>query len=179
MVSIRCKVVVKAVLDDLHLDYTSIELGEVEIMGKLSDEKYEQLRTVLSKYGFALLQDKNDILIQKIKQVIIEMVHYSDELPKLKLSCYLSEKMNYSYNYLANVFSEVKGESIQHFVMAHKIERVKELMTYDKLSLTEIAWRLQYSSVAHLSTQFKNITGLTPSQFKHMKDKHLRALDDL
>lgn len=179
MVSIRCKIVVKAVLENLRLNYSTVELGEVEIIGKLSEAKHEQLRSELLKYGLELLEDKKSILVEKIKMVIIEMVHYSDELPNIKFSYYLSEKLNYSYTYLANLFSEVKGMSIQHFIMTHKIERVKELMTYDKLTLSEIAWKLHYSSVAHLSIQFKKITGLTPTHFKNMKHKRLVALENL
>lgn len=179
MVSIRCKIVLKAILQELHLEYSTIELGEVEIIGKLSSEKHAQLKAELLKYGFELLEDKKDVLVQKMKQIIIEMVHYSDELPKLKLSYYLSEKLHHDYTYLSNLFSAVKGESVQHFLIKHKIERVKEMMIYDRLSLTEIAWRQHYSSVAHLSTQFKQITGLSPSEFKHMKDKNLKSLDEL
>lgn len=179
MVSIRCKMVVKEILENLGLNYSTVELGEVEIIGNLSDVKYEQLRYELLKCGLELLGDKKSIIVEKIKRIIVEMVHYSDEPLNVKLSCYLSEKLNYSFTYLSNLFSEVKGISIRHFIMAHKIERVKELLMYNKLTLSEIAWKLHYSSVAHLSIQFKKITGLTPSHFKNMQDKRRTALENL
>jgi len=179
MVSIRCKMVVKAVVENLGLNYSTVELGEVEIIGKLTDAKYEQLKSDLLKYGLELMEDKKIILVEKIKKVIVEMVHYSDELPNINFSDYLSEKMNHGYTYLATLFSEIKGISIQHFIMSHKIERVKELLMYDELTLSEIAWKLHYSSVAHLSNQFKKITGLTPTHFKNMKHKRRRTLDNI
>jgi YesN/AraC family two-component response regulator len=179
MVSIRCKMVVKAVLENLELNYSTVELGEVEIIGSLSDAKHEQLKHELLKFGLELLEDRKIILVEKMKNVIVEMVHYSDELPKMKFSEYLSEKLNHNYIYLSNLFSEVKGMSIQHFIILHKIERVKELLVYEELNLSEIAWKLHYSSVAHLSIQFKKMTGLTPTHFKNMRYKRLKNLEDL
>lgn len=179
MVSLRCKMAVKAVLENLGLNYTTLELGEVEIIGNLSEAKQEQLKSDLLKYGLELVLDKKIIIIEKIKKVIIEMVHYSDELPSIKFSDYLSKKLNHDYTYLSNLFSEVKGITIMQFVMLHKIERVKELLVYDELSLKEISYRLHYSSVAHLSSQFKHITGLTPTCFKNMKQKKLSTLDSI
>jgi len=179
MVSIRCKMIVKSELEKLGLNYSHMELGEVETREDLSDEKKDQLRASLLKSGLELLEDKKAALIEKIKNVIIEMVHYSDELPKTNFSDYLSEKLKYDYNYLSNLFSEVKGTTIEQFIISHKIERVKELLVYDELTLTEIAWKLHYSSVAHLSNQFKKVTGLTPSFFKKMKHKRLIALENL
>jgi len=179
MVSIRCKMVVKAVLENLGLNYSTVELGEVEIIGNLSDAKHEQLKSDLLQYGLELMEERKMILVEKIKIVIVEMIHYSDEQPNIKISDYLSEKLNHSYTYLSNLFTEVKGIPIRHFIILHKIERVKELLMYDELPLSEIAWKLHYSSVPHLSIQFKKITGLTPSHFKNMKHKRLTALEDL
>ena len=179
MVSIRCKMVVKSELDKLGLNYGVVDLGEVEIKENLSEDKREKLKTALLKSGLELMDDKKAILVEKIKNVIIEMVHYEDELPKTNFSDYLSEKLDYNYTYLANLFSETKGVTIEHFMILHKIEKVKELLFYDELTLSEIAWKLHYSSVAHLSHQFKKITGLTPSFFKSLKDKRRSTLENL
>lgn len=179
MVSIRCKMVVKSELDKLGLHYLKIELGEVEILEEISASKRESLRTALLKSGLVLMENKKAILIEKIKTVIIEMVHYSDEIPKVNFSDVLSEKLNHDYTYLANLFSEVTGTTIEHFIILHKIERVKELLLYNELSLTEISYLMNYSSVSHLSNQFKKITGLTPTYFKQMRDKRLNTLESL
>jgi len=179
MVSIRCKMVVKSELDKLDLHYGVVDLGEVEIRENLSDEQRDQLRTILLKYGLELMDDRKAILVEKIKNVIIEMVHYEDELPKTNFSDYLSEKLDYNYTYLASLFSETKGITIEKFMILHKIEKVKELLLYDELTLSEIAWKLHYSSVAHLSHQFKKITGLTPSYFKSLKNKRRNTLENV
>jgi len=169
MVSTRCKLAVKDVLKKLGLHFVVVDLGEVEIMEDISDEQRRQLRTELLKTGLELMDNKRAVLIEKIKNVIIEMVHYSEEMPKINYSDYLSEKLQHDYTYLSNVFSEVKGITIQQFIIVHKVERIKELLLYDELNLTEISYRMNYSSVAHLSNQFKKITGLTPSHFKQLK----------
>jgi AraC-like DNA-binding protein len=179
MVSLRCKMVVKAELDKLGLHHGMVDLGEVTIKGSLSAEQRDQLKFELAKSGLELMEDKKATLIEKIKNVIIEMVHYRDELPKIKNSEYISSKLNYDYTYLANLFSEATGTTIEHFIITHKIERVKELLLYDELNLTEISYKLNYSSVSHLSSQFKRITGLTPTFFKHLKHKRRRSLEDL
>jgi len=179
MVSLRCKMVVKAELEKLKINHTIVELGEVEIMNDLSIEKHTQLKDSLLKSGLELMDDKRAILVERIKNIIVEMVHYTDELPKVNISNFLSEKLKYPYSHLANLFSEVKGTTIEHFIIMHKIERVKELIIYDELNLTEIAYKLHYSSVAHLSTQFKKVTGLTPSFFKALKHKKRTALESL
>ena len=179
MVSLRCKLLVKEKLDKLGLAYGSVDLGEVEILPDISDQQKMQLKISLSEAGLELMDDRKKILIERIKAVVVEMVHYSDELPKTNFSDYISEKLHYDYTYLANLFSEVKGTTLEHFVIAHKIERVKELLIYDELSLTEISYKLNYSSVAHLSNQFKKITGLTPSFFKKLKDKRRKPLEDI
>ena len=170
---------VKTELDRLGLHYISVSLGEVDVMENITTAQRETLKTALLKSGLELLDDKKSILIEKIKGVIIEMIHYSDELPKTNFSDYLSEKLQYDYTYLANLFSETEATTIEHFIIIHKIERVKELIIYDELNLTEIAWKMHYSSVAHLSHQFKKITGLTPSFFKSLKHKKRSALENL
>jgi AraC-like DNA-binding protein len=179
MVSIRCKMLVKSELEKLNLPYTTVELGEVNLTGNITAEQKSQLNKALKRSGLELMDDKRAILIERIKNVIIEMVHYAEEAPLTKFSSYLSEKLNHDYTYLANLFSEVQGTTIEHFIITHKIERVKELLVYDELSLTEIAYRMHYSSVGHLSNQFKKITGLTPSHFKQMKSKRLDNLESL
>jgi len=161
--------VVKSELEKLGLNCKTVELGEVEIMEDLSPEQLDRLSIALDKTGLELMDDKKSILVEKIKAVIIELVHYNEEQIKITLSDYLSEKLNHNYSHLANLFSEVKGITIEQFYLTHKIEKVKELLVYDELSLTEIAFRLNYSSVAHLSNQFKKMTGLTPSHFKTFK----------
>lgn len=171
MVSIRCKMVVKAELENLGLKYLLVDFGEVEMAEPISMHQREELKHALLKSGLELMDDKKAILIEKIKSVIIEMVHYDDDKPKVNFSDYLTEKLSYDYTYLANLFSEVTGVTIEYFIIAHKIERVKELLIYDELNLTEISYKLNYSSVAHLSTQFKKVTGLTPSFFKELKKK--------
>lgn len=179
MVCIRCKMVVKAELTKLGLHYTTVELGEAEILENISDEQHDQFKAALLKSGLELLDDKKSVLIQKIKNVIVELVHYSEEPLTINFSDFLSQKLNHDYTYLANLFSEVQGTTIEKFIIAHKIERVKELLVYGELNLTEIAYLMHYSSVAHLSTQFKKVTGLTPSYFKQLKQKRRNMLEDV
>jgi len=179
MVSLRCRMIVKSELEKMHLHFMVVELGEVEIMEELSSTQQQELKISLLKFGLELLEDKKSILIEKIKNIVVEMIHYSDEPPALKFSAYLSEKLGYDYNYLSNLFSEVKGTTIEHFIISHKIERAKELLIYNELTLTEIAEKLHYSNVAHLSNQFRKVTGLTPTFFKGMKHKRLIALENL
>ncbi len=179
MVSLRCKMVVKEELKKLGLHYVVIELGSVEVLENITPDQRLKLKDSLLKSGLELLDDKKSILIEKIKAVIIEMIHYSDELPKVNYSDYISEKLSYDYTYLANMFSEVKGITIQQFIIIHKIEKVKELLLYDELNLTEIAYKLHYSSVAHLSNQFKKITGLSPSFYKQLKQKRFANLENV
>ena len=179
MVSMRCKMVVKEELKRLGLHFIVVDLGEVEIMENISAEQREKIRIALLKSGLELMDDMRAVLIEKIKNVIIEMVHHTDELPKTNFSDYLSEKLNHDYTYLSKLFSEVQGTTIEKFIISHKIERIKELIIYDELSLTEIAWNMHYSSVAHLSNQFKKNTGLTPSHFKKLKNKRRKAIEDV
>ena len=179
MVSTRCKMLVKEELNKLGLQYSFINLGMVELMNDLSAQQRIQLHRNLLKSGLELLDDKKSILIEKIKNVIIEMVHYADELPTINYSDHISEKLHYDYTYLSNVFSEVKGITIQNYIIIHKIEKVKELLLYDELTLTEISYKMQYSSVAHLSNQFKKITGLSPSYYKQLKKKRISNLENV
>ncbi len=179
MVSIRCKLMVKSQLDALGLSYGTIELGEVDVFGNPDEIMLRKLKIGLQKSGLELMDDKRAMLIEKIKNVIIELVHYTDEIPKIKNSEYISEHLHHDYTYLANLFSESTGTTIEQFIIHHKIERVKELLLYDELNLTEISYKLNYSSVAHLSTQFKKITGLTPSFFKTLKLNRRNPLEEI
>lgn len=179
MVSLRCRMMVKEELKKLGLNYVIVELGMIEILEDITADQRMQLKENLLKSGLELLDDKKSILIERIKNAITEMVHYSEELPRVNYSDYLSEKLGYDYTYLANTFSEVKGITIQQFIIIHKIERVKELLIYDELNLTEISYKMHYSSVGHLSNQFKKITGLTPSFYKQLKNKRKANLEDL
>lgn len=179
MVCIRCKLVVKDELTRLGFHIISVELGEAEITENISNEQKDQVQIALLKSGLELMDDKKSVLIEKIKSVIIESVHYAEEPITVNFSEYLSAKLNHDYTYLANLFSEVQGTTIEKFLIAHKIERVKELLVYNELNLTEIAYQMHYSSVSHLSAQFKKVTGLTPTHFKELKDKRRSRLDDL
>ena len=179
MVSLRCKMRVKEELKNLGLHFVAIELGMVEVMEDITEEQRTQLSKNLLKSGLVLLENKKSILIEKIKNVIIKMIHHSDELPKVNYSNYISEKLEYDYTYLSNIFSEVKGITIQQYIILHKIEKVKELILYDELSLSEISYKLHYSSPAHLSNQFKKVTGLTPSFYKKMKYKRNQNLENM
>ena len=166
-------------LKSLGLRFIKIDLGVVEIMEDLAPEQHRKLQENLMRSGLELLDDKRGILIEKIKTVITEMVHYADDLPAQNYSVYISEKLGYDYTYLANTFSEVKGITIQQYIISHKIERIKELLLYDELNLTEIAYKLNYSSTAHLCNQFKKATGLTPSFYKGLKEKRRQNLENL
>ena len=179
MVSNCCKFMVKEEFKKLGLHPVEVALGEVEIRDEMTEELRERIKKALLKAGLELMDDKKSIQIEKIKNTIIEMIHYSDELPELKYSEFLSKKLDYDYTYISNLFSEVAGVTIAQFIIIHKIERAKELIIYDDLSLTEISYKLHYSSVAHLSNQFKKITGLTPSFFKKLKQSKRIALEDL
>lgn len=179
MVSIRCKMTVKTELIKHGLHCISLELGEVEIIENISPRQYLEIKFALLEYGLELIDNRKRVLIEKIKNVIIEMVHYSEDQLQTNFSDYLSMKLGYDYTYLANIFSEEEGITIEKFIISHKIEKAKELIGYDELNLTEIAWKLHYSSVAHLSNQFKKVTGSTPSCFKHLKHKSRIALENV
>lgn len=179
MVSARCKIVAKEELKKLGIHYVMVDLGEVEIMENLSEEVRQSLKSGLLQSGLELMDDKRSMLIEKIKNIIIEVVHYTEEPIKTNFSDHLSKRLNHDYTYLSNLFSDVQGTTIEHFLIAHKIEKVKELLVYNELNLTEIAYKMNYSSVAHLSNQFKKVTGLTPSHFRKMKDKRRNALENI
>lgn len=179
MISNRCKMVVKEELKNLGLHFIFVDLGEIEIMEDLTGEQRDQLKMALLPSGLELMDDKRAILIEKIKNVIIEMIHNLNDSIKVNHSDYISEKLKMDYTYLSNVFTEVKGITIQQYIIIHKIEKVKELMMYDELNLTEIAYQLNYSSVAHLSNQFKKITGFPPSHFKQLKEKRRCPIEEI
>ncbi len=179
MVSLRCKMMVKEELKKLGLHFIVVDLGEIDIMEDINAEQREALKLALLNSGLELMDDKKAILIERIKNIITEMIHDSDELPKVNYSDFISEKLNYDYTYLSNIFSEVKGITIQQYIIINKIERIKELIIYDELSISEIAWKMNYSSVAHLSNQFKKITGLTPSHYRQLKDKRRSPIEEI
>ena len=179
MVSLRCKMMVRSELEKLGLTCVSVDLGVVDILQDITKEQLTEFGKNLNRAGLEVLDGEKNILVEKIKSVIVEMVHYSDEFPKVNDSDYISQKLNYDYTYLSNTFSEVKGITIQQYIILHKIEKVKELILYDELNLTEISYKLNYSSVAHLSNQFKKVTGLTPSYFKSLKNKKMKNLEDI
>ncbi len=179
MVSLRCRLMVQEELKKLGLRYVEVDLGNVEIMEDITPEQRGKLEASLNNMGLELLDDRKGILIEEIKHIIIEQIHYSDSILNINFSDYISEKMGMDYTYLANIFSEVKGVTIQQFIISNKIERVKELLIYDQLNLTEISYKLNYSSVAHLSNQFKKVTGLTPSAFKQLKIRRRKGLENI
>lgn len=179
MVSLRCKMTVKQELKKMGLHFVFVDLGMIEILEDITLEQRNQLKLNLLTYGLELLEDNRKILIDKVKNVIIEMIHYSDEFPKVNYSDYISQQLGYDYTYLSNIFSEVKGFTIQQFIIIHKIEKAKELLLYQELNLTQISQKLHYSSVSHLSNQFKKITGLTPSFYKSLKKKRTMNLEDV
>ncbi|MBP7809195.1 MAG: helix-turn-helix transcriptional regulator [Bacteroidia bacterium] len=179
MVSARCKMAVKEALKKQGLHFVVVDLGEVDIMETISNEQRELLKADLLVSGLELMDDKKAMLIEKIKNVIVQMVHHSDEMIKVNFSDFLSEKLNHDYTYMANLFSEVQGTTIEQYIIANKIERIKELIIYGELNITEIAWKMNYSSVAHLSNQFKKVTGLSPSHFKQLKDKRRSPIEEI
>jgi len=179
MVSTRCKIAVKEELKKLGLHFIFVDLGKVEIMENISELQKKKLKTALLRLGLDLMDDKRTELIEKIKSSVIQMVHYSEETVKVNFSVFLSEKLNFDYTYLSNLFSEVQGTTLEHFIISHKIERIKELIIYDELTITEIARMMNYSSVAYLSNQFKKITGFSPSQFKQLNDKRRNPIEEI
>jgi YesN/AraC family two-component response regulator len=166
-------------MERLGLDYINIDLGIVELRNEMSPAIREELKETLLQSGLELIDDKKSAMIEQIKNLIVRMIHYSDEVPKVNYSEYISSKLSYNYNYLSNLFTEEKGITIQQFIINHKIERVKELILYNELNLTEISYKMHYSSVAHLSSQFKKVTGLSPSTFKHFRHKRKLNLENV
>ncbi len=179
MVSNRCIMAVKDALKTLGLHFIVVDLGEVEVMETITAEQRHCLTNALHESGLELMDDKRAILVERIKNSIIEMVHHNTEQIKVNFSDFISNKLKYDYTYLANLFSEIQGTTIEHFIISHKIERIKELIIYDELNITEIAWKMNYSSVAHLSNQFKKVTGLSPSHFKQLKNKKRKPIEEI
>lgn len=177
MVCNRCIMVVEEELKKFGLNPEKVILGEAELEKDPTPEQKEELEKALSNLGFELIDDKKSRIIEKIKNVIIDLVHHQESDNKFNLSDVLSRKLNHDYNYLSNLFSEVEGTTIEKYFIAQKIEKVKELLVYDELSLSEIAFQLNYSSVAYLSNQFKKVTGLTPSHFKQIREEKRKSLD--
>ncbi len=174
MLDNNCKKIVKSVLQEFGLHCTSVNIGHVSIREDISAEQRIFLEAAFLKYGLELIDEKKNTITEKVKNVVIQMIHYSDdELPKTKYSDYISKKLNYNYTYISNTFSEIKGTTVEQYIIAHKIERVKELLIFSELTLSEIAWKLHYSSVGHLSGQFKKVTGITSSIYKKMKQKNI------
>ena len=174
-----CKVVVKEALEELDIKPVKVELGEIETKEEISDEDKLKLNKIIKKVGLELLEKKQGILVEKIRQVIIDYVYNTEDKPTIKFSAILSSELNHSYTYLANFFSEIEATTIEQYMIGLKIERIKELIIYGELNMTEIAWKMNYSSVAHLSNQFKKVTGLTPSHFKQMKDKRRSPIEEI
>lgn len=166
MVSNRCKMLVMEELNKLQLRYVTVELGVIDCIGLITTEKRKLIGIALKGSGLELIEDQREILIEQIKTAIIQLIHYSDGQPKINFSDYLSKKLNYNYTYLSNLFTESEGSTIEHFIIAHKIERVKELISYNELTFSEIAFMLHYSSIGHLSNQFKKVTGSTLSFYR-------------
>lgn len=179
MVCSRCKMVVRSELEKAGIDFASVELGEVELNTAINDEKLKKLESGLKHYGFELIDDKKSRMIEKIKNNLVHLVHHSDDIIKTNMSDYIADKLHYDYTYLSNLFSEVEGTTIEKYFIAQRIERVKELLVYDELSLSEIADMLGYSSVAYLSGQFKKVTGLTPSFYKSLKEHKRKSIEEI
>jgi len=179
MVSKSCKNAARDALREMGLHFIIVELGEVEIMETLTIQQHQLLKIKLLEAGLELMDDRRAVLIEKIKNIVIQMVHYSEEPLLVNFSSFLSQKMNLDYTYLSNLFSEVQGTTIEQYIIANKVEKIKELIIYNELNITEIAWKMHYSSVAHLSNQFKKITGLSPSHFKRLKDRKRNPIEEL
>jgi AraC-like DNA-binding protein len=179
MVSKRCIASVKNSLQELNAPYEYVTLGEAKILTEFSESEMRQLKESLSISGFEILNNKKSILSEKIKTVIVEMIHDKEGLPDINTSYYIAEKLNYDYTYLSNIFSEVNETTIERFIILHKIEHVKELLQDDELSIKDISYKMNYSSIAHLSTQFKKITGMSPSAYKKLNHKVRINLEDL
>lgn len=179
MVSTRCKLMVKDELEKIGLPDAIVDWGEVVIKDPISTSQKQEFSVALTRIGLELIDDKRSILVEKIKHVVIKAIHYTDKILRVNFSDHLSKTLQYNYKYLANVFSKTTGSTIEKLVISHKIERAKEFIIYDELTLTEIAYNLNYSSVAHLSNQFKKVTGLTPTSFKNLQQKRRRPLDEV
>lgn len=161
--------IVKSILDAIGIHYCTVDIGEIEITTILTPDEYIHLKKALYMKGFELIDGKKVVIVERIKTIVVEMIRLQETYPRSNFSDLIAKKMNYDYTYLANLFAEVTGITIEYYVIAHKVERVKELLVYEGLNLSEISYRLDYSSVAHLSSQFKKVTGLTPSFYRRIK----------
>lgn len=170
-INLACRVLLQEQLEALQIKYDLLEFGEIDIHEGVSDELFSELQSNLNRYGIEIINNQKSQLVQRIKDTIIEMIYEKDKLPTSTISNYLADQLNLSYGYLANVFSEYTYTSIENFIIIQKIERAKKLIVEDGLTLTEVSYKLNYSSVAYLSAQFKKVTGLTPSSFKRIVDK--------
>lgn len=179
MVCPRCIEAVIQIFNNLDLEVIEVQLGKVSIKSEIPANEKEALKKQLAKKGFQLLDDKHSQLINKIKSIIVHQIHYQDTFLPINFSSLLSENLNFDYTYLSRLFSSVEGQTIERFILAQKIEKVKELLTYDEMTIAEIAYQLHYSSPAHLSTQFKKITGMSPSAFKKLHHQERKSLDEL
>lgn len=179
MVSRRCKMAVKSELEHLGIYHSNVQLGKISLNENVDPKKIIALKIILKKYGFDIIDSKKNILVEKIKTLIIEKINTPDFEMEINFSDYLSKEMNYSYPYLTSIFSEIEANTIEHFIIEHKIERVKAMLEQGEFNLTEIAYELDYSSVAHLSYQFKKITGLTPTNFKTLTIRNRRTLENI
>ncbi len=179
MVCHRCKIMVRRILKINNIETNHIELGEVELKNPINTDQLEIVRNELEELGFELIDDKRSKLIEQIKTLIIQIVHQENSELKVNLSDYLSDQTKMDYKYISNLFSEMEGQTIEKYFIQQKIEKVKELMVYDELSLSEIAFQMNYSSVAHLSAQFKKVTGLTPSVFKQLNRHTRKSIDKI
>lgn len=179
MISTSCKMFVQAELANLGIKYNAIDLGEIELQGNLASAQHMKLKESLAKYGFELMEDRRVILVEKIKAIIINMIYYTEDRVSTKYSYILSERLGLNYNYLSKVFSDSEGITIEKYIISQKIERIKELMAYGELNMTQIADKMNYSSVAHLSLQFKKNTGITPSGFRMLKGNNRRAVEEI
>jgi AraC-like DNA-binding protein len=179
MISTACKLFVQGELTNLGIKYNSIDLGEIELQGTLTSTQHARLKESLTRYGFELMEDRRVILVEKIKAIVINMIYYTEDRVSTKYSYILSDRLGLNYNYLSKIFSDSEGITIEKYIISQKIERIKELMTYGELNMTQIADKMNYSSVAHLSLQFKKNTGFTPSGFRLLKGHKRRAVEEI
>lgn len=179
MVCNRCVMVVEQILNRLAIPFHNVQLGEVDIEKELTTVQEAALDDQLHAVGFSLIDDRKQRMIEQIKNLVVKMVHQNAETPRQNFSDFLSAQLHYDYTYLSNLFSDVEGTTIEQYIIRQKIERAKELLVYDEMTLSEIADQMGYSSVAHLSSQFKKVTGLTPSHFRQIRENKRKPLDEL
>ena len=179
MVCPRCVMTVRQIFEQLGMPYTNIKLGEVTLTQPLDSQQLAQLSKALEAVGFSLIDDRKSRMIEQIKKLIIQQIHHSSEALNITWADFIADHLNYDYKYLSTLFSSVEGITLEQYIIRQKIERIKELIVYDELTLSEIAFQLGYSSIAHLSSQFKKVTGMTPSQFKNTVERNRKPLDNV